>query len=335
MMGHVGTAVWILVFAVTSLLAVSVTTKPPIPAQYQAEAPEVAANWSAERAALGKRLFQERRLSRDGAVACVDCHRPDLAFSDGRVRSLGVGGRVHRRNAPALANIALSGALGWDGRTTVLEEYVLGPIANPIAMDLPVDEAVLRLDADPAYRAAFRAAYGGGPTRERLALALAAYHRTLFSVGAPFDRFVAGDETALDESARRGMALFGGKAECSACHSGVRFTDDAFHSLGVGEDPGRGAITGRDDEIGVFKTPSLRDVARTAPYMHDGSVATLLDVIELYDRGGNPHRNRDPKLKPLGLTAREKDDLVAFMEALSGTLIEGAGPVASASWARR
>jgi cytochrome c peroxidase len=328
--GHVSTAVRLL-----ALAALAVTTKPPIPAQYQAEAPELRADWSIERAALGKRLFQERRLSRDGSVACVDCHRTELAFSDGRVKSIGVGGRLHRRNATSLVNIALSRVLGVDGRTSVLEEYVLGPIANPLAMDLPVDEAVGRLDADPAYRAAFLSAYGARPTRERLGLALAAYHRTLFTVDAPFDRFLAGDSAALGESARRGMALFGGKAECSSCHSGARFTDEAFHALGVGEDPGRGAITGEESEIGAFKTPSLRDVARTAPYMHDGSLATLLEVVELYDRGGNPHRNLDAKLKPLGLTAQEKADLVAFMEGLSGTLLEGVLPAAPSSWARR
>jgi cytochrome c peroxidase len=315
---HVSTAVRLL-----ALAALAVTTKPPIPAQYQAEAPELRADWSVERAALGKRLFHERRLSRDGSLACVDCHRPELAFSDGKARSIGVGGRLHRRNATSLVNIALSRVLGFDGRTSVLEEYVLGPITNPLAMDLPVEEAVGRLDADPAYRAAFLGAYGGRPTRERLGLALAAYHRTLFSVEAPFDRFLGGDTAALGESARRGMALFGGKAECSSCHSGVRFTDEAFHSLGVGEDPGRGAITGQEAEMGAFKTPSLRDVARTAPYMHDGSRATLLEVVEFYDQGGLPHANLDVKVRKLGLTSAERLDLVAFMEALSGRVIEG------------
>jgi cytochrome c peroxidase len=305
--------------------ASSVTTVPPVPAQYAAEAPELEATWSPARAALGKRLFVEKRLSGDGTVACIDCHFPHLAFTDGRPKSLGIKGRLHRRNSPTLVNGALTKSQGWDGRTTALEAHVLGPMANPVAMDLPVEKALAFLEADSGYREDFQAAFGGGPTKERLALALAAYHRTLYSVDAPFDRFVAGDAKALGASARRGLALFGGKAQCSACHSGTTFSDEAFHVLGAGsgDDPGRGKLTGVAAELGAFKTPALREVARTAPYMHDGSIATLAEVVEFYDRGGNPHPNLDPRMKPLKLTAQEKADLVAFMEALSGTVIEG------------
>jgi cytochrome c peroxidase len=308
-------------------LAASVTTIPPIPLQYRTEAPGLEASWSAERSALGKRLFRERRLSRDGSVACIDCHVPQLAYADGRVQSVGVRGQLHSRNSPALVNGALGRSQGWDGRTTELEASVLRPIESPIVMDLPIGEAVHRLDADPAYRKAFQSAFGGRPTRGRLSVALAAYLRGIYSVDAPFDDFVAGDHTALDPSAMRGLALFAAKARCGECHSGARFTDDAFHTLGIGDDPGRSKITGLPADLGAFRTPSLREVALTAPYMHDGSLATLAEVVDYHDRGGNPHPGLDPRLKPLGLTAQEKADLVAFLEALSGTVVQDGVPV--------
>ena len=189
-------------------------------------------------------------------------------------------------------------------------------------MDLSPEEAAVRLSKDASYRAAFQNAFGGAPTPPRIAAAIAAYEKTIYSVDAPFDRYLAGDESALSPEARRGLALFGGKAKCSECHSGPNFTDELYHCLGVGEDKGRGGLKGLEKHAGEFKTPTLREIALTAPYMHDGSVPTLAEAVELYDRGGAPHPNLDPKIHKLGLTATEKAELVAFMQALSGKVIE-------------
>jgi cytochrome c peroxidase len=301
----------------------SALTDAPVPAQY-ADVQRIEESWSKERAALGKRLFHDRRLSGDRTVACSDCHRPDLAFTDGRRTAVGVRGQRGPRNTPTLLNRALGRLQFWDGRAASLEQQALGPIANPGEMDLPVDEAVARLQADPSYRRDFQLAFGSAPSAERLAAALAAYERTLYSVDAPFDRFLGGDAEALTPAAHRGLVLFGGKAKCSECHTGANFTDELFHCIGLPDHGGRGAVSGDSAEAGAFKTPTLREVSRTAPYMHDGSMNTLAEVVEYYDRGGDRHANLDPKMAALSLTAAEKADLVAFLESLSGTEVEAA-----------
>jgi cytochrome c peroxidase len=314
----------------TPLAANPTETTPPVPGQYKTEAPALEATWTPARAALGKLLFRDRRLSRDGTVACIDCHLPEKAFTDGKPKSIGVRGQLHRRNSPSLVNSGLTRTQGWDGRTTSLEAHVLGPLVNPVAMDLPIDEALRRLEADRTYTRAFMRAFGRKPDKENLAAALSAYHRTLYSVDAPFDRYVSGHQSALSGAAERGLKLFGGKAMCSSCHAGTNFSDGAYHNIGIGiggTDIGRGKITGNAAENGAFRTPGLREVALTAPYMHDGSVESLEAVIDYYDRGGNPNPNLDPKMKPLGLTAQEKSDLVEFLKALSGTVMEGNLPV--------
>ncbi len=295
----------------------------PVPESYRAEAP-ADGGWTKERAALGKRLFFEPRLSKDGEVSCASCHDPARAFTDGKPLAVGVAGARGARNSPTLVNRALGRSQFWDGRAATLEAQALGPIDNPVEMGLPLAEAVRRLSADPSYARDFRRAFGGKVTAARLGAALAAYERTLWSVDAPFDRFLAGDAEALSPAAQRGLELFGGKARCGDCHAGVNFTDEGFHVLGVGGEgePGRAQVTHAPADRGAFKTPTLREVARTAPYLHDGSLATLAEVIDLYDRGGVPHPNLDPKLHPLGLTAAEKADLLAFLEALSGKVIE-------------
>jgi cytochrome c peroxidase len=284
------------------------------------------ASWTPEKAALGQRLFNDRLLSRDRTVSCADCHRKDLAFTDGRKTAVGVAGRTGTRNTPTLLNRGLGRTQFWDGRAGTLEDQALGPIANPMEMDLPVPDAVDRLAAVPAYRAAFQAVFGGAPTAERLGEALAAYERTVYAVDSPFDRHLAGKPGALSPAAQRGLTLFGRKARCGECHAGPNFTDEDFHCLGVSHDPGRSAVTKSPKDLGSFKTPTLREIARTAPYMHDGSVATLAEVVEYYDKGGQPHPNLDEKMKPLSLTPGEKADLVAFMEALSGTVVDGTAP---------
>lgn len=301
--------------------AVVATHPAPVPAPYD-EIAVGSPEWSPERAALGKKLFQDRRLSRDGTVSCQDCHRPELAFTDGRKTAEGVKGKVGPRNTPTLVNRALGQAHFWDGRASSLEDQAMGPITNPGEMDLTPEEAVARIQADPEYRKAFREAFGGEPSAAGVASAIAAYERTIYSVDAPFDRFMAGDETVLNPAARRGLALFGGKARCAECHSGSNFSDELYHCLGLPGDDGRGKVTKNEQERGAFRTPTLREIAHTAPYMHDGSVATLAGVIDYYDRGGDPHPNLDSKMQKLRLTAGEKADLLAFLRALSGRVVE-------------
>jgi cytochrome c peroxidase len=299
----------------------------PVPEPYAAELSGVPPTWTPEMAALGRRLFFEPQLSRDASVSCATCHDPSRAFTDGVARARGVRGQTGGRNTPTIVNRGIGRTQFWDGRATSLEQQALGPIQAPVEMDLTITEAVARLTRDTSYSEQFHAVFGGEPTGERLGAALAAYERTIYSVDSPFDRFVAGDPSALSPAAQRGLEVFGAKARCGECHSGPNFTDEAFHSLGVSKDTGRGGVTGVTQDVGAFKTPTLREIARTAPYMHDGSLATLADVVDYYDRGCEPHPNLSSKIVKLGLTAQERSDLVAFLEALSGTIVETPVPV--------
>jgi cytochrome c peroxidase len=273
-----------------------------------------------EKIALGRRLFFDKKLSADRSVACASCHQPERAFSDGRPVPLGVGGRKGTRNAPALINRAYGRSFFWDGRARTLEEQALHPIQDPLEMNLSLGQLTARLEGDTGYAAAFPAAFAGGISAANVARALACFVRTLRSGGVPYDRFQAGDREALSPEARRGLELFRGKANCLACHVGPNFTDEEFHNSGVSwgrGDLGRYRVTGVDRDRGAFKTPTLRELARTAPYMHDGSLATLEEVIAFYDRGGKPNPYRDPELRPLRLTVQEKHALLAFLRALA------------------
>jgi cytochrome c peroxidase len=276
-----------------------------------------------EKIVLGRRLFFDKGLSADRSVACASCHQPERAFSNSRPVPLGVGGRTGIRNAPALINRAYGRSFFWDGRVGTLEEQALHPIQDPREMNLTLGQLTARLEADAGYAAAFQAAFAGGISAANVSRALACFVRTLRSGGAPYDRFQAGDREALSPEARRGLALFRGKANCLACHVGPNFTDEQFHNSGVSwgrGDLGRYRVTGVNRDRGAFKTPTLREVRRTAPYMHDGSLATLEEVIAFYDRGGRPNPYRDPELRPLRLTAAEKQALLAFLRALRGTI---------------
>ncbi|MBL4847501.1 MAG: DUF4214 domain-containing protein, partial [Planctomycetes bacterium] len=271
-------------------------------------------------AALGELLFFEKRISRDGSVSCASCHRPALGFTDGLARARGVGGALGARNTPTVLNRALSSAQFFDGRASSLEVQALGPIENPDEMNLPIPDAVARLATSATYRARFRAAFGRGPSRATLAAALAAFQRRLLSGGSRVDRWEAG-QGGLTPREVRGRELFLGRARCVACHVGPNFTNEAFHNTASARslsDRGRAAATGRASDEGRFKTPTLRDVSRTAPYLHDGSVGTLEEVIELYDRGGLRRSGRDVEIRALGLTPGEKADLAAFLRALDG-----------------
>ncbi len=268
--------------------------------------------------ALGQQLYFDTRLSADNSVSCASCHNPELGWSDGRATSVGVGGKTGNRNAPTVINSAFSRFQFWDGRAATLEEQALGPIENPIEMNLPIDEAVARLNAIEGYRTQFNEIFGSDCTSATLAKAIAAYERTILSGDAPYDRYKAGDESALSESAVRGMKLFFGAANCSACHPGPHFTDFAFHNIGIGmdaenPDKGRFEVSGLGGDTGAFKTPTLREIARTAPYMHDGSLATLEEVIEHYDKGGIPNEFLDEEMFELGLSDQDKTDLITFL----------------------
>jgi cytochrome c peroxidase len=274
--------------------------------------------------ALGRRLFSEKRLSKDGQTACATCHQPSRQFTDGQIRARGVFGREGRRNTPTILNRAYGQFAFWDGRAATLEDQVRNAVMGDSDLGLSMEEAVARLSGDGGYAREFRTAFGAPVTAAGIARALATFVRSRLSGNSAFDRFLTGDASALGAEERRGLELFSGRARCARCHAGPLLSDEAFHNTGVAWqdgrflDQGRAAVTGRVGERGAFKTPTLREIARTAPYMHDGSLARLSDVIEFYDRGGRPNPNLDPEIRPLRLTAGQKAQLLAFLRALNG-----------------
>ncbi len=268
---------------------------------------------------LGKQLYFDPRLSLDNTVSCASCHDPAKGWSNGEAFATGVGGQKGGRSAPTVINTAYNIFQFWDGRAGSLEEQALGPIANPIEMALPVEAAVEKLNAIDGYRKQFQMVFGTDVTAEGIGKSIAAFERTVISGDAPYDRFKVGDESALSEAAERGRELFFGKAHCSACHVGANFTDNAFHNVGVSidrdePDVGRHAISSLAGDRGSFKTPTLREIARTAPYMHDGSLATLNDVVDYYNKGGTSNPQLDEEIYELKLTDEEKQDLVTFLK---------------------
>lgn len=312
-----------------------------------------------EKVELGRKLYFDKRLSIDNTVACATCHDPKFAFAENKKVSEGVGGKKGARNAPTVLNAMFFEQQFWDGRAPTLEEQAKQPIINPIEMGMPDHDAVVKkLKGIPEYVELFKKVFGGEITIDKVAQAIAAFERTLLTGNSPFDRFIAGDENAISESAKRGWQLFQGKARCITCHEFNRsnpfFTDNKYHNIGVAMnkegfadlarkaellakqgqldkrkldelalDPayselGRFLVTFNPKDIGAFKTPTLRNVELTAPYMHDGSEATLIDVIEFYNRGGNENPNLSGEMRPLNLTDQEKQDLVEFLKALTG-----------------
>ncbi|MYB52046.1 MAG: c-type cytochrome [Acidobacteriia bacterium] len=285
-----------------------------------------------EKVELGRKLFLDPILSADRSVSCASCHDPERSFTDDRPKSVGVFDRVGPRRVPKLLNRGYGRSFFWDGRIPTLEEQVLQPVINSLEMDLEVSEAVARLAADPSYASEFREAFGRAPNQKDLARALASYVRTILSGDSRYDRYVAGATESLDEAELLGLEVFRGKGNCVTCHLGPNLTDERFHNTGIGfkdgrfEDEGRFTVSGRESERGAFKTPTLRNVAQTAPYMHDGSIATLEDVIDDYDNGGTPNPYLDREIRKLGLTETEKAALAAFMRTLTGTVQEGLRP---------
>ena len=275
-----------------------------------------------EKINLGRQLYFDGRLSADGTVACATCHAPDKGFSDGRPTSTGIKAQVGGRNAPVTINHLFSQEQFWDGRVASLEDQALGPVQNPIEMGNTLERMVATLNATREYREQFRRVFGTDVTAAGVAKAIAAFERTLLCGNSAFDRYEDGDDTALSESEQQGLQLFREKANCVRCHTGFAFTDERYHNVGVGFDKpnpdlGRYNITKKESDKGAFKTPTLRNIAASAPYLHDGNAQTLENVIEFYDKGGTKNPYLSNEIKPLNLTAKEKADLVAFLKSLS------------------
>ena len=305
---------------------------------------------TAAKVALGERLFQDPRLAGDSSRSCQSCHLPSQGFAVATPLGPAYPTQAERRNSPTLINVAFNEPLIWDGRAPNLDKQALGPVKNILHQNHNIDLLVEQLKTDDDYVAAFKASYGDRTiTAERIAQALSSYERTLVFDDSPLDRYMDGDRTALDESARRGLALFMGKAQCVVCHKGSNLTDNGFHNLAVPddhvtsdakvmasvrfdakrlgmqnwaeltEDPGREGVTKDPIDRGKFRTMGLRNIAQSPPYMHNGALETLEDVVAFYNKGGGDHPNKSPLMRPLGLTDDEQADLVAFLNALTGS----------------
>jgi cytochrome c peroxidase len=314
---------------------------------------------TAERIALGRKLYFDTRLSKDGTLACATCHDVSRGFTDHRSVSEGIGDHLGKRSAPTTMNAAMLQTQFWDGRAASLEDQAKLPILNPIEMGHPdAASAVAAVNTDPAYQGLFQKAYGRAPNYDDLGRAIASFERTLIFLNAPFDRFAGGDDKALSPGAQRGLALFNGKARCVSCHtinsSNPLGTDNLFHNIGVSarkqnfealagqalgvlkegsstealdklaiesdmSELGRFLVTKKREDIGAFKTEQLRNVGLTAPYMHDGSLKTMWDVMDHYNKGGETNAYLDGGIEPLNLSEREIDDVVAFLFALTDT----------------
>ncbi len=273
---------------------------------------------------LGRSLYFDPRLSVDNTVSCSSCHSPDHAFTDNKTVSNGIRGQTGARNAPTVINRLYGKSQFWDGRASSLEEQAKGPIINPVEMGMK-DHATLvaKLKGIFGYNEWFKKVFSRELNIDDLVKSIAAFERTIVSDDSKYDSYLAGDEQALDASERHGFEVFKGKGRCLICHGGNNFTDESFHNLGVGmnkpnPDLGRYLQTKAERDKGAFKTPTLRDIGSTGPYMHDGSEKTLEDVVEFYDKGGVPNPNLDSSVRKLGLRKEEKQDLVAFMKSLSG-----------------
>ena len=274
---------------------------------------------------LGKRLFFDTRLSGDSSSSCSTCHSPDKGFTDWLPRSKGFKGVLLRRNSPTVLNAAFNTAQFWDGRAATLDEQCKGPLLSPDEMNM-VDEThlIARLNAVPEYRRDFQTVFNAGPSLDNVARAVAAFERTLITPNARFDQYMQGNKKALTDQEKRGLVVFFGRGACSECHKGANFTDNLYHNLGTTavkgnpEDLGRFEITKKEEDRGAFKTPTLRDVSLHPPYMHDGSLATLRDVVDHYNKGGARNPHLDPKIRQLHLTNDEINALVEFLEGLKG-----------------
>jgi cytochrome c peroxidase len=283
--------------------------------------------YTLDRERLGRMLFFDPRLSGSNFISCATCHSPAFSWTDPLPRAIGHGMKSLARRTPTILNLAWAMLLFWDGRSDSLEAQALGPIASPDEMNQDLGELVAKLSAIEGYRVLFALAYPGeGLTAQTIAKALAVFERGVVSGVAPFDEWIAGRNDAIQEAAKRGFLIFNTKGRCAKCHAGWAFTDFGFHDIGMDSpDPGRGKqLPGIVGMQHAFKTPTLRNVAQRAPYMHDGSLPTLSAAIEFYDKGGTPRPSRSPEMDRLGLTEGEKSDLIEFLKTLTS-----AGPVVS------
>ncbi|WP_119302153.1 cytochrome-c peroxidase [Dongia deserti] len=274
------------------------------------------------KAELGKTLFFDPRLSRSGVQACVSCHNPSFGWEDGHTTAVGENMLVLGRNSPTIINRAWGEIFFWDGRAASLEEQATGPITAPGEMNMPMDVLIEKLKGIAGYQRKFGQVFPGeGITERNIAASIATFERTVVSAEAPFDRWIAGDEKAISEDAKRGFILFNTKANCASCHSGWTFTDDSFHDIGLPatDDIGRAKIVPGVPELEyAFKTPGLRNIDQRAPYMHDGSMTTLEEVVQHYVDGGIQRPSLDPDMRPIALSDQEVKELVAFMHTLTG-----------------
>jgi len=356
----IGISAIALAAALAALHAADAPAVPDLPlgvsrAMYEISVP--ADRWpTTDKVALGEKLFNDKRLSIDDSTSCATCHDPQKGFVDHKPQAEGVKKQRGQRNSPTVLNAMFNATQFWDGRAPSLEEQAKLPILNPIEMaQKSPDDVVAKLRGIPEYTEKFQAVFGREVSYDDMAAAIAAFERTQFSADAPFDHFIAGDGTAMSESARRGWTLFNGKGRCNACHavSGANplFSDQKFHNIGIAahkvdfidrarkgaavvrsgdvkqvdelalqtefSELGRFLVTKRLNDIGAFKTPTLRNIAATAPYMHDGSLPTLWDVMDHYNKGGVANPYLDGGMQRLGLTEPEMDDTVAFLETLT------------------
>lgn len=294
------------------------------PATIPADNPQTAAKIE-----LGKKLYFDPRLSGNNWISCATCHNPGLGFADGLPRFLGgPAAKEGGRHSPTIINCAYNEFQFWDGRAATLEEQALGPIQNPNEMFETLDNVVKKLNGIPGYVKAFKDVFGTGVTADGIARAIAAFERTIVFANSPFDRYMLGDEQAMSEPAKRGMTLFNNKAECIKCHNGPNFTDNKFHNIGVPadgplkEDLGRYNVTKVDADKGAFKTPTLRNITGTGPYMHNGFFPTLFEVVQFYNGGGGRSENKSPDIHGLNLSGQEVSDLIEFMNALTGEMVQ-------------
>ena len=279
---------------------------------------------TAEKVELGKILYFDKRVSLDNTVSCATCHDPAMAWAERSPTSDGIHKQRGGRNSPTVINAAYAGSQFWDGRAATLEDQAVGPVGNPIEMGHSMTGVVQRFEKIPGYAERFQKVFGTGVTEKGFAQAVAAFERTVLSGDSPYDRYMAGDKAALSDAQKRGLALF--ENNCAQCHRPPLMSNYRFLNAGVGmdkpkPDEGRKTVTGKDSDLGKFRVPSLREVANTAPYFHDGSAAKLEDAVALMAGGGKENGNLSQLLRSIGqakLTADNRKDLVELLKALSG-----------------
>lgn len=284
---------------------------------------------TAERVELGEKLFFDPRLSDTNTMSCASCHHPPKAWSGGVVAKFDQDQHLTSRSISTLINVAYQRHFMWDGRIRTLELQVLDPLTSEMEMNQDPDELIVELGNISAYQTLFEKAYPGeGITLTTITKAIASFERTIVSAESPFDRWIKGDEAAISEAAKHGFDLFEGKANCIACHHGFNFTDNSFHNTGLkgGGDPGRFAVVPVMILKGAFKTPTLRDVTLSEPYMHNGIYKTLEEVIDHYNRGGDLTIGIDSNIRPLYLSEQEKEELLEFLLTLTAAPIQMTKP---------